>query len=375
MNVLMLPYYGDDNPYLRLLSSSLEEVGVSVRLAGMGGRRPLATAVSEHGTPDLVHLHWQHRFFVPKGEGPASAALRTMLFFRDLTRLSRQGVRIVWTVHNVVNHERTYERWERWACRRLARRVHGVVAHCDEARRIVAQAYGIDQGRITVIEHGHYRDWYPEGPPRERARRDLGLPREGLIYLHFGQIRPYKGIEDLLEAFVGLSSEDVRLVLVGRARSDALRELILETTRRDRRITAELEHVDDDRLVRYLRAADAVVLPYQHSLTSGSAVLAASQGRPVVAPRVGCLSELPEESGVFYDQREQESLRDALVSAMAAPLDDMGTRAREHIEGFDWQDVGQRTASLYRSLCPELRTDSDPALTATTSKAAGEAGA
>jgi glycosyltransferase involved in cell wall biosynthesis len=351
MDVLMLPYYGDANPYQRLLTTALEREGVTVRLDRAGGRRPLATAVSEHGVPNVIHLHWQHKFFAPRGVGPVRTFIRTALFFADVVRLRRAGVRLVWTVHNVVNHERRYERWERLACRCLGGLADGVIVHCETARDVVASAYKMEPGKIYVIEHGHYGDWYPEPVPKRKARRSLGLPRGKRIFLYFGQIRPYKGIEKLLEAFGGLEDDDVHLVLVGRARSTVLKELIRRRQREDSRISAELEYVAEQRLTRYLSACDVAVLPYERSLTSGSGVLAATMGRAVVAPRVGCLGELPDGCAILYDNDVPDGLRSALGVAQTSPLGQMGKRARRHVMQNDWSKVGHKTRHVYEYTC------------------------
>ena len=49
-----------------------------------------------------------------------------------------------------------------------------------------------------------------------------------------------------------------------------------------------LRYIPDAELQVWLRAADVVVLPFRDILTSGSAILALSFGRAVVAPALGC---------------------------------------------------------------------------------------
>ena len=63
----------------------------------------------------------------------------------------------------------------------------------------------------------------------------------------------------------------------------------------------------------YLRAADAVVLPYKDVLTSGSAILAMTFGQPVIAPAIGCLPEsLGAEGTILYDPSTPDGLERAL---------------------------------------------------------------
>ena len=85
----------------------------------------------------------------------------------------------------------------------------------------------------------------------------------------------------------------------------------------DPRISMQLRSIPDDEMQLYLRACDAVVLPFRDVLTSGSAILAMSFGRAVIAPRLGCLPEtLSDDAAILYDPTAPDALRDALTSAL-----------------------------------------------------------
>ncbi len=346
----MLPFQGLANPYLTLLAGALEEAGVDVSLAPLRGSLPLLRLVRQYGRPDVIHLHWHHRLFVPKSGSPAGALSRTALSLQQLALTRVSGTRLVWTVHNIVNHERRHAGLELRACRLLARLVDRIVVHCEEAAIRVAEAYRIPRTRIEVVPHGHYRDWYSGAGTRENARRQLGLPADALVLLHFGQIRAYKGVHRLLEDFGRLRGDALRLLVVGEPRSDVTRRQLAALAEADRRVATRLEFVPDDELATYLRACDAAVLPYADSLTSGAAVLAASFGRPVVGPRLGCLADFPSEAAILYDPNESEGLLVALQQAVTAPLGDMGESAQRWIEQYRWSGVAARLIEVYESV-------------------------
>ena len=355
LRVLLIPHY-EGNPYSRLLASSLEEANVDVRPAGASSAwLSLLGAARARGPVDLVHLQWQHRFFFWKDEGTVRAGFRTALFFVQWLVLRLLGIRFVWTVHNIVDHERRHVRLELRACRLLARLVDGIIVHCDVAADRVREAYRVGDEKIHVVPHGHYIGSYPAPPDPARAREELGLPQGRRVLLHFGQIRPYKGVEDLIRAFRALgdpSGEDWRLVIAGQPRYEWLGDRIRSLAKGDSRIRLDLRYVPDEELVSYLSAADGVVLPYTNLLTSGSAVLAASYGRVVVAPAVGCLREFPAAAIIRYPADQDRGLEKALRETRDAPLAEMGRAAREFIEGFPWVDVGRRTAGIYRRCSP-----------------------
>ena len=346
MRALLVPVYGS-NPYSRLLASALREAGVEVATAGVSGWLPLFRAVRAEGRPDVVHLQWQHRFFLREEDGVAAAAARTALFFLQWMVLRLAGVRFVWTVHNLVNHERHLEGLERAACRLLARAVEGIVVHCEEVVETVARAYGVPRDRVDVIPHGHYIGAYPDSLPRGEARSAIGLPDDATVFLHFGQIRPYKGVRELMRTVSAMESDGLCLVILGEPRYEELGDELRKLASRDSRIRLELRYAREEELMRHLAAADAVVLPYVDILTSGSAILAASCARPIVAPDVGCLREFPEDAIIRYEPEGPRGLESALRVAGGSALDRMGRSARSFVENFPWGRVGAKTAAFY----------------------------
>ena len=125
-----------------------------------------------------------------------------------------------------------------------------------------------------------------------------------------------------------------RLLIAGRPRGGASTTRLAAAAAADRRIRLPLRFVPDDELQVWLRAADVVVLPFRDILTSGSAILALSFGRPVVAPALGCLPETVPTAGVLYDP-DAPMRRDARcrrtwchgAAARARPRTGLGTIA------------------------------------------------
>jgi glycosyltransferase involved in cell wall biosynthesis len=98
----------------------------------------------------------------------------------------------------------------------------------------------------------------------------------------------------------------------------------------------------------FLRAADAMVLPYRDVLTSGSAILGMTFGLPIIAPRIGCLPETLEGCSILYDPDEPWGLRAALDGALEADLAALGAEGARIAATLDWGPIGARTARIYR---------------------------
>ena len=101
----------------------------------------------------------------------------------------------------------------------------------------------------------------------------------------------------------------------------------------------------------YLNAANAVVLPYQTALNSGALLLAYSFARPVVAPNVGCLRGLVDDStGVVFDRNGGTiALQNAMLSARQ--LDDgHGAAAYERAADLHYLSISRRFSEIIDGL-------------------------
>ena len=140
----------------------------------------------------------------------------------------------------------------------------------------------------------------------------LSLPKRAkLELLFFGFVRPYKGLDILLDAMVQLKTEDVYLSIVGEfwnGENEAV--LFIAEHGLVDKVEIVARYVSDDETANYFARADVVVLPY-HSAT-GSAVipLAFHYDKPVIATKVGGLSDVVEDgkTGTLIDSGSSSQL-------------------------------------------------------------------
>jgi glycosyltransferase involved in cell wall biosynthesis len=351
VKVLFAPDY-DSNPYQANLRDALAARDVAVESAAWGRVAPLLVSYLRWRDVDVLHLHWLHEYFHARSR--PVFYVRAALLLAQLVVLRFLGVRVVWTLHNLLAHEFPFPAAEARLKGLFVRRLcDGVVAHCEAAVDRAVETYDLPEAtreRMHVVPHGHYLSNYETEGSRAAARDVLDLSAEATVLLYFGMIRPYKNVPRLIETFSRVGGPDERLVVAGTPQTDALREEVAALATADDRVHTRLEYVPDADVRRYMLAADAVVLPFRDTLTSGSAVLAMSYGRAFVSPRVGCLPELVGDDGgaVLYDPDDPDGLADALRALATRDLDAMGARNRERVAAFDWDDVGERTVGVYR---------------------------
>jgi O-antigen/teichoic acid export membrane protein/glycosyltransferase involved in cell wall biosynthesis len=348
MRVLALPR--DPNPYQGLLYGEMRRLGVRVSYIGEPTRSrtlnllllPLQILAGRLGGARIVHLHWVFAFTLP-GDGRFPVLRRlSYAWFRVWLRTCRVlGMRLVWTVHNVLPHQPVFPD-DVSARRALVGASDLVLAHSPSALTELA-VLGAVPRRSAVIEHG------PLSPaPAAGALRTPGSgdgPRE---FLFFGKVEEYKGVEDLLSAFLALPGDTpARLTVAGQCEDPRLRSRLHELARRGGgRVALRLEHVPTEDVTPLLSAADVVVLPFRRVTTSGSALLALSHGRPLVVPDLIGLSDLPDQAVLRY-KGGIPGLAEALAGLARADrgaLAAMSAAASDHQSETTWQEIAERTA-------------------------------
>jgi glycosyltransferase involved in cell wall biosynthesis len=295
-------------------------------------------------------------FFLPEGPKGSSVYpfVRSLGFVATLKALRRAGTRVVWTAHNLVNHERRAISADRRCHEGIARAADAIIAHTPSAGEAVVERFGVNPGTIDVIPHGHFIDWYPSGIRRLQARAALGIPDERFVFGFFGQVRRYKQVPELIRTYFRDVKEDhTHLLVAGNPRTDALESELRELADGVPDVDLHLSFVPKEKVQYYFKAADVMVFPYDSILTSGSVILSMSMGRPVIAPRFGGIEDIVgSEHGWLYDVGASTGLADAMDRAMSAAgdLDAMGRRARERARQWDWETIGARTRGLYDRL-------------------------
>ena len=250
------------NPYLRLLYDHLDELGVSA--APTPRRLSLGWLYRSRSRVRFLHFHWpegQYRF----ERGPS--ALRSLaswaklgLFMGRLATARLLGYRLVWTIHQVRPHETTSARLDLMAARLLARSAHLLLVHDEATLQTARRELGRTANRAQIVAHGSYVGVYPPGRSRGHARAELGLPAGAFVFLVFGQVRPYKDIELVLEAFSAADLPDAALLVAGPTRHPQLAAVIEAAAAADPRITPVLEFVPDERVAEFFAASDAAVV-------------------------------------------------------------------------------------------------------------------
>jgi len=299
---------------------------------------------------DIVHLHWVHRWFGIESDDRTSRKIfESIRFVLQILWLRLRGIKIVWTVHNLFGHESINTTQEIIFNAILARLCHAIIIHCPDNKEQVIQTYKLSSTRkIFSVPQGHYIDTYKNEIERSDARKILSLSPEEFVFLFLGQVRPYKGVVELIEAFETLDCSYARLIIAGTCPSDIFKQQLIDLSKKNQRISTILEFVPDDQIKVYMNAADVVVLPFTQTLNSSSAILAMGFGKPVISPRLGCLPSLLEETGnLLYSPNDECGLSASMESAIGKNMRQVGEANYQRIRPQNWQEVAKKTKEIY----------------------------
>lgn len=350
--ILMMPDYRQDNPYQSLLAQALRSQFCQV-LFPQGYRRifPIYRAVQDRRA-EILHLHWITPYL--KGETWLMRLVYSCKLLLDLWLIHRRGIKIVWTVHNHLAHNCQFPRLELLLRQQLANLADQIIVHNHSSMNYLYRSWNLDQekyrAKFTIIPHGHYRHLYQPAVEQAVARKQLNLPGDGYIYLNLGMIRPYKGIENLLQ--VWQLNQNIfpnhNLLIVGKPLEEVYGAKISALVEQNSKVIFRPDYIPSEQMHLYFSAADVVVLPFKSILTSGSLILAMSFKKPIIAPRQGGIPEtLLSADSLLYDSSDREGLLNSLKSSTQIDLEQLSHQVGRASDRLDWDKIAEATAKLY----------------------------
>lgn len=285
-----------------------------IRVDFFGGR-PFRAAARAGADEHRIVVHFQPSLYFRR-RAPLSKVATSL----GLLRLCRSRPQT-----EILVHEADRPRWWRLdevLLRRAFRRAPVLLFHTATERDRFEQDYRVHRP-ARIVPHGQGIRVH-DRPTREQARRRLGIPPDERVLVSPGFLHPAKGHDRAIHAFRGLDRG--RLYVVGSVRQDTRPNQ--EYARRLRALAAEAPRVElvegfvsDGDFDAWIAAADAVVLPYLRSWSSGALARAQALGTPAVVTAVGGLAEQAGPGDVVVrSDRELASALAAVVRGTAAEV-------------------------------------------------------
>jgi glycosyltransferase involved in cell wall biosynthesis len=315
VNVLMSPSPEElaDNPFLALLFA--EAVRCGTRISAYSRKYLLLKRY------DVIHIHWPEWHVRWKTIPRALFDMATFLSLIWLARL--RGAAIVWTGHDLEAHEVSRARLARLFHRLFVSQVDLLISFGEGATALLVDRYPrLARIPVSIIPHGHYRDYYTACPDVATFRDEFRLDQRPVV-LSFGLIRPYKNIPALIRAWKQLPVPRPQLIVAGRPLTTELEMAIRHEADGAKDVRLILRFINDEEVPTIFAAADSVIMPYaaRSALNSGVAHLALSMGKPAVVNDTAANRDLQGTFGSDWvwlcDGTPEEALRVAVEAAIA----------------------------------------------------------
>jgi glycosyltransferase involved in cell wall biosynthesis len=267
---------------------------------------------------------------------------------RSAFRWLRRRMPLVLTLHDSKPYNGAGSALMRAGYPGLVHDADAVIVHTREASRRLAAA-GLESPRIHYVPHGLINTAAAtSGRPSRTGSR--------LVLLQFGKIKPYKGVDVLLEALALVPPAlraRLEVRIVGKPYLDtAPLERFVSANGLEDTVRFRFEFVDQIELDRLLGETDAILLPYREIDASGVAMTAIARGLPVLASAIEGFEELFEDGrgACLVPPGRPDKLADVLRAWAAAPemLDALARAMRQWRESVPtWDEIARRTLAVY----------------------------
>lgn len=298
----------------------------------------------------IIHIHWleylyRHRVY--------KIRLLNITVPYLLLTCKFLGYKIVVTMHNIRPHEPMLVDSPMF---KISLNLSDkIIVHNRFCAQETFRIYGANlRQKITIIRHGNFVSYFPNDISKPEARRRLGLESDQFVFLVFGNLRPYKGLEEVIEAFkmASQTARKIVLMIVGRPITKKYEDFIRSRVQELDNCVFKSEFVPDNEVQLYLNAADIGILNYKKVSTPGTLFLFMSFGRPVIVSDVPSVGEFESEDFcIFFKPNDVRSLHKAIMKAYNRKdeMREIGIRAFQKAQLFDWESISRKTLELYIS--------------------------
>jgi len=199
------------------------------------------------------------------------------------------------------------------------------------------------------VPHPLY-DNFGEKISKQEARAHLNIPSNEFIFLFFGFIRKYKGLDLLLEAVAKLKEQrqQIKVLVAGEFYEDRKQydELIQQWNINDQLIL-KTDFIPDSEVKYYLCAADAVVQPYRNATQSGVTPLAYHFEVPMIVTNVGGLPALvPHNKAGLVCEPNADAIAQTMLTMQQEGTTHFIPGLQEEKKKYAWNNITASILSL-----------------------------
>lgn len=255
--------------------------------------------------------------------------------------------------------------------KRIIWTIHDPTLHSGEENRGAIVLYRLlCKFRVNIIIHNHHSkteflNYYPCLPekihflpyaPLEvfNTYKYSHIKPESKTILFFGRISKYKGLEYLIDAAKLLQHKihNLKVIIAG----DGKYNIDLEMLQNNPLFEIHKRFIPNKELVHFIQRCSVVVCPYTDATQSGVIMTAYAFSKPVIASRVGGISEvvIDNETGLLVPPKDAKLLAEAINKLLTNPAllaSYSKSINKYYFTGeYSWKSVGNQLTVIYKQV-------------------------
>lgn len=297
MKLFYYPPNADQNAAIRIWKDCIKSLGIEIL--------PLKKSIIYilQNKVDVVYLQWFENLPIDTIRALLMCMMKVfMIYFFKARKYS-----IYFVVHNKISHNKKNSNISKWLLKFILLHADVILILSKSTLKEIEYILGskdknkILYSKIYHLPHPSYIDIYPQNPNSKFTRNNFHIKEDDFVFLFLGQIRPYKNVELLIEAFQNLKLEKAKLIIAGKIESDEYKKQIELLIKNDNIIT-NFEFIEDSDISSIISIANIMVYPLdiRSSLNSGALYLSFSYGKTVIAPKIGTILDIMDYIDLTY---------------------------------------------------------------------------
>ncbi len=180
---------------------------------------------------------------------------------------------------------------------------------------------------------------------RNIIRKELNLSGTDKVLLFFGYVRKYKGLDILIEALPEALKQipELKLLVVGEFYDDISSYVnSIEKLGLKDKVVLINKFVPNEDVGKYYTAADVTVLPYRSATQSAVLNVSYSFGKPVIAAKVGGLTEfvIDKYTGIIVEPESTEEIAAGIMKFFKSYKNtDYKSNIEKYLENSDFNQL------------------------------------
>lgn len=336
--VVVLPDAGPENPFQYELVRYLRQQDVMVTI---GKKYSLGSTFRAlyHYHPDVIYYDWVHSFIL--GKSLLWSWVKSLIFVLEITYVRFfYRAKIVHTLHNLQNHAGIWLGVEKVIYGFFLKNCTQIRVYSEETKKAAIERFKLKPERIKVIQDLPFHLYYKNKIDEKESRKRLNLNENDFVYLFFGELKPYKGLDNLINSYAKIAQPNDCLIIAGKSYDATYFASIKQIADTTPNVTIYHRFIEDGEVQVFFNAANVIVLPFIRIDHSGSVDLAMSFSKPVITLKTKAMMKLLSHQAELLFETP-EDLAECLNNAKTIDHETIGRHNFKIADSTNYQDILQ----------------------------------